>query len=137
MDDLPDKDENERAWLSAVGYSCLAYRHPQLSHWCGYVGLPEGHTAHGKDYDSIDVAVHGGLTYARGTAPNSRKPDGLWWIGFDCAHSGDLCPGVRRAISMVRSRGADMPDTEWPEEYRDINFVVAECESLAKQASEL
>jgi hypothetical protein len=122
--DLPDENEKERRWLSKVGYQCLAYRHPSLLHWCGYVGLPEGHASHGKGYDDIDANVHGGLTYARSHAPYC-EPDGCWWIGFDCAHAGDLTPGVGRLTGRESAFEGD--------QYRDINYVVAECESLASQ----
>ena len=35
-----------------------------LGSWCGYVGVRGNHPAAGKDYDDLDVLVHGGLTYA-------------------------------------------------------------------------
>lgn len=40
----------------------------------------------------LDLAVrcHGGLTYA-GNGWGAMQ-DGSWWLGFDCAHSGDLVP---------------------------------------------
>lgn len=58
-----------------------------LGHRCGYVGIPKGHVLYGKDYDAIDIDVHGGLTYA-GNGNYPVESD-LWWIGFDCAHIGD------------------------------------------------
>ena len=122
---LPDAGETERQWLSKAGYQCLAYRHPSLGHWCGYVGLPDGNPMHGKHYDAIDADVHGGLTYAYDHAPNG-KPDGRWWIGFDCAHAGDVVPGVSGIWHRYRDDGA----------YRDIDFVVAECERLARQMAD-
>ena len=60
----------------------------------GYVVIPKGHKLHGKDYDNIDVDVHGGLTFAA----NSDELDweelieedkGGYVVGFDCAHAGD------------------------------------------------
>jgi len=68
------------------GLKCLIRRHNTLGHLCGYVVLPEGHYAYEKDYDDIDVDVHGGLTYA-------NMEDGKWVVGFDCAHLGDYVPG--------------------------------------------
>ena len=59
-----------------------------IGHRCGYVGLPKGHKYEGKDYDEIDVEVHGGLTYAG--QGNKYPVDGdESWIGFDYAHCGD------------------------------------------------
>ena len=60
------------------------------THRCGYVGLPKGNKYVGYDYDDIDVDVHGGLTFAE----NSHNVDFAlndfpYYIGFDCAHSGD------------------------------------------------
>jgi hypothetical protein len=54
----------------------------------GYIGIPPEHPWFVKDYDSIEVNVHGGLTYSANRAPN-EKPDGFWWIGFDTCHGGD------------------------------------------------
>lgn len=54
----------------------------------GYIAVPPEHPWFGKDYDSIDADVHGGLTYGKDHAPN-QKPDGYWWIGFDTGHYQD------------------------------------------------
>lgn len=57
----PDK----RQWTDpATGLVCLIVRSPVTGALCGYVGIPSGHRCHGADYEAIDVAVHGGLTYA-------------------------------------------------------------------------
>lgn len=57
----------------------------------------------------VDLCVrcHGGLTYAdKGWwADDSRA---TWWFGFDCAHSGDLCP----------KHGAHSGDA-----YRDMDYA--------------
>jgi hypothetical protein len=56
-DNEPDRIEFEHA-----GFPCLITRQA-LGHLCGYVAVPPGHKAHGRDYDALDVSVHGGLTY--------------------------------------------------------------------------
>jgi hypothetical protein len=63
---------------------------PGMTHGyaCGYVGVPEGHPWYKKDYDDIDVDVHGGLTWSDDHVGNDA-PDGLWWVGFDTAHYND------------------------------------------------
>ena len=68
------------------GYRCVIVGQ-SLGHRCGYIGLPKGHPLHGKDYDEIDINVHGGLTYSdnSGTYPVENTGD-IWWIGFDCGH---------------------------------------------------
>ncbi len=132
------------------GLVCLAVRGPNGS-WCGYVGVPPGHPAHGQDYTTIesaaDLRVHGGLTFAdkcqthEGAqvchVPEPGEPDNVWWLGFDCAHSGDYSPaqvaGVAkgtRSILERAERGEDPPaglTLDWlraharPAEYSDPN----------------
>jgi hypothetical protein len=53
---------------------------------CAYVGVPSSHFAHGRDYDSLDIDVHGGLTY--GSTMSDHDPD-IFWFGFDAGHAGD------------------------------------------------
>lgn len=78
--------------------------------------------------DSLSITlcmrVHGGLTYAKNKEPYG-KPDGLWWFGFDCAHSGDLIPGMLEY-------GHNDTDI-----YRDQQYVVAEVQSLAAQLAKV
>jgi len=69
---------------------------------------------------SLAMRVHGSLTYAADHRPGF-EPDGLWWFGFDCAHAGDLCPGMLRYALI----GSDI--------YRTQSYVVAEVQSLAAQ----
>lgn len=58
------------------------------SYRCGYVGVQKGHPDYGKSYDDVDVDVHGGLTYGE------QGEDNFYWLGFDCAYSGDFIKGV-------------------------------------------
>lgn len=89
---------------------------------CGYVTVPKGHPSHGKSWDSLDVSVHGGVTYAR-----EHDKDG-WTIGFDCSHSGDAGhPEYEHGNRYRVGYG----------EYRDLAYVKAEVEELARQLSEL
>lgn len=71
------------------GFRCVVIG-TALGHRCGYVGLPRGHKYYGEDYDDIPVECHGGLTYGRDN-PNYpvANNEGLYWIGFDCAHCDD------------------------------------------------
>jgi hypothetical protein len=54
--------------------------------------------------------------------PLPGRPDSVWWLGFDCAHSGDFSPGYD---SFLNSRGYDV--------YRDREYVERECRKLAAQ----
>jgi hypothetical protein len=64
--------------------------------------IPEGNPLHGKNYDDIDVDVHGGLTLSqlvdeelietwgvKHGLPLSKEDIGSWMVGWDTAHFGD------------------------------------------------
>lgn len=134
-DDEPDKVQ----WPDPdTGLPCLAVRN-EGGHWCGYVGLPPGHPLHGKGYDDVDADVHGGLTFADECAdamredryvchvPGPGEPDHVWWLGFDCAHSGDYSPWKAKRAETEPIFAACY------ETYRTIDYVRRQCASLAKQ----
>ena len=137
--DEPDKEQ----WPDeTTGLACLIKRN-HFGALCGYVGIPEGHPWHGKDYDEIGADVHGGLTYADSCeegpedrtichVPAPGEPEPLWWLGFDCHHAWDIAPGMdalQREHGHAPIRFGDMS-------YRPIGYVKAECASLAAQAAE-
>lgn len=103
-------------WESC-GFSCLILRNP-MKVLLGYVGLPRGHRYFGVSYDDIDVDVHGGLTFSGHR--DEHGGEDIWWLGFDCAHAGDLVPDMRMSGT-----------------YRDIAYVRAEVERLAAQLAAL
>lgn len=118
----------------ATGLPCLIVRGP-VGGLCGYVGVLEGHPAYRKDYgwEGIDADVHGGLTFASACQPGAEdhsichipgegESDAVWWLGFDCGHSGDLMPGMPARYSF----GGDGT-------YRNIAYVKSEIASLATQ----
>lgn len=103
------------------GFRCEVRRMPEMGHWCGYVTVPAGHPWHGKHYDEIgDVDVHGGLTFG---APEEDGPGFVY--GFDCAHHGDIVPGVVGLMAGLGSRGGT---------YRTKEYTMAETRKLADQA---
>jgi len=119
------------------GYNCVVTRTvytdekaPRHFFLCGYIHIPKWHRLHGVDIYGEDTAadvdlvrdleVHGGVTYT-----GRRFDDGEWYIGFDCAHVGDLF--IDEEIFM-RS-----PDSR----YRDLEYVQEECRCLVKQLKEL
>lgn len=136
-----DSEPDKVQWKDkATGLPCLAVRHPTLGHWCGYVGVTAGHPAHRKEYgDAVvdSVEVHGGLTFAAGCShgtdpgkgichvPAPGEPDDVWWFGFDCAHLGDMSPGMGR-VSFDPSAF-----------YKHLPFVERECTELAAQIAAL
>ena len=138
---LWDGEPDQVQWCDeATGLPCLAKRHPRSGHWCGYVGVSDGHPAFGKDYNDVDVSVHGGLTFAdhcRGEPgkgichlPEAGEPDHIWWLGFDCHHYRDYSPQDK-----VRER--DRPEPLWMVDpdasYRTLNYVKNQCADLAEQ----
>lgn len=134
----PGPWQDEPDYLSwkdaATGLPCLIVRN-RFGALCGYVGVPVGHSAYGKDYDSVEVKVHGGLTYADKCreqichTPAAGEPDDVWWLGFDCAHYCDLSPGIH-AVLPPRLRDRE-------EIYRTVAFVQNECRELARQLAAL
>jgi hypothetical protein len=127
----PDRAE----WIDeSTQLPCLALRHPSSGHWCGYVAVMPSHPWFGKEYETPDVEVHGGLTFANHCqpaklgehrvchTPRKGEPDNVWWFGFDCAHCGDLSP-------LMRKFG---PPPRW-ETYKTLSYVRGQCASLAQQ----
>ena len=138
-----DRDEgpwagepDRKQWIDqATGLDCLIVRNTEAGNLCGYVGVPPGHPAHGKEYGHDDykffgaVEVHGGLTYSDKCAghichePEPGREHDIWWLGFDCGHHMDVIPAMR-------TRG------DWPDDYatyKDIGYVENECARLARQ----
>ena len=127
----PDHEE----FRSPTGRPCIIHRN-NLGAWCGYVGVTPTHPWHGKDYDGIDPypEVHGGLTYAgecQGPVCHVAQPgesDDVWWVGFDCIHSGDL------SLYDIAEGRRDGTRYGLPESYKTAEYVRAETLSLAEQA---
>jgi hypothetical protein len=140
-----DGEPDKRQWQDkATGLPCLIVRNPGGA-LCGYVGLSEGHPLYGKDESDCphDIDVHGGLTFADFCAdtndesrhvchkPSPEEPDHVWWLGFDCSHSGD----VRPADHCVR--GIGYGPSSLGESYKTIGYVTRQVESLARQLYEV
>jgi hypothetical protein len=106
-------------WIdSYTKYHCRVLRHEVSLHLCGYVRLPEGHSL--RDKDIVEVCgicrTHGGVTFAE-LWDKDNEAEG-YWIGFDCSHCDDYCPGRM--------------NTESPDQYRDLHYVMQEVRFLAK-----
>jgi hypothetical protein len=140
----PWHDEPDRVEFEHAGLTCLLVR--GVSSWCGYVAVPPGHPWHGKGYDDVRSLdengkstwpdVHGGLTYAdkcQGNVCHVAKPgesDDVWWLGFDCNHSGDLA-----AYNLPDLGGATFRDYgDSRSRYRDVEYTRREAMKLAEQA---
>jgi len=122
-DNEPDKEN----WIDPeTNYDCMIVRGP-LGGLCGYVGIPESNPFFERDYDDVPVHTHGGLTYGSfcsGDICHSNERYKTYWLGFDCAHSGDMIP------SRHMPRFGD-------EVYRNWAYVKNEVTDLARQLKAL
>lgn len=142
----PDRLE----WKTEAGLPALIIRQSHGGYLCGYVAVTDGHPCFGRDYMSSyepgpdgepdferrlhnpvdDLDVHGGITYGnacRGSichVPDPGESDNVWWLGFDCNHHGDKAPSYEVDSPWRSFRGGT---------YRDVEYVRAECEGLARQ----
>lgn len=141
----------------ATGLPCLIVRNDQVTGaLCGYVGVPPGHSLHGKRYDDAqDLEVHGGLNFADSCRPRQGdqgichlaepgEPDDIWWFGFHCSRVGDLSPKLDSMDSLLKTDPilkelhASMEALHIPgETYRDLDYVKAQVTSLAAQLAAL
>lgn len=131
-----------------TGLPCLIVRGPSGA-LCGYVGVSEGHPFFGVEYDNCEhdalytkeedgwerryPLAHGGLTFSDFCHPKEDPSKGIchtveegendrvWWLGFDCAHAGDLCPKYGHHYPIGG------------ETYKDIEYVRREVRDLAAQ----
>lgn len=134
-----DGEPDKAQWTDPeTGLPCLAVRHDRSGHWCGYVGVPGDHpilSAPATDWGDNavqELPCHGGVTYGpspcqedaeRGVCHLTSDPtdfEPAHWIGFDCAHSGDVSPGTRRYSAFRMG-----------ESYRPLAYVKRECAGLA------
>lgn len=131
--DKPWLDEpNQEEFVSST-YHCAIVRHPTMGHLCGYVAVQPGHPFWGKDYDSVDVEVHGGLTWAANTVIGIMHPaPDLWWFGFDCAHLFDLVPQLWEHEQPGGMFYGEFRTTD-KDTYRNWAYVRGEVEGLAAQ----
>lgn len=120
-------DEPNRQEFEHAGLKCLILRNPELLHLNGYVALPPGHPCYGKAYDDIDVEIHGGLTFAS-EGDGEMWEKGYWWVGFDCAHAGDLVPKMLEILEREA--------WEW-ETYRNFLYVRVKIKTLAEQLANI
>jgi hypothetical protein len=133
------------AWCGYVG---VAPGHPFHGVSYDQCRQPDGHTDDESTWcyehtPNGAVEVHGGLTFAafchesdKGegygichTPFPGREPE-VWWLGFDCAHLGDLSPydAVQRHHEPRAYWSHRQDDV-----YRDLSYVKAECATLAAQ----
>lgn len=117
--------EIEKSWVTKAGLPAVVIW-ANYSHRCGYVELTKDSIFYGmtNEYEvhvilqkSInDLDVHGGVTFF--DIPYWLDPlpeDSNFFVGFDCAHSGDA---TRYSTAGI---------------LRSLEYCMEECESLARQ----
>lgn len=138
---------------------CMILRN-RMGALCGYVAVPEGHPWFEVGYDDVRLPwvkdqgedwprVHGGLTFAdfchegKGDdaichTPAPGRPGHVWWLGFDCAHSGDVAPMADKALIDLGHpdlvEGMHAGPFGVPDIYKPVGYVVEQCQLLAVQA---
>jgi hypothetical protein len=134
----PDKVQ----FMTKAGLPGLVVRGP-MGAWCGYVGVTKEHPYFEKSYSELDLSVHGGLTFDGKCSGNEHgichlvnesEDDNVWWLGFDCAHSGDLSP----LYMAVVNRSPELQRfNQFKENYRNLEYVKEQVEVLAAQLVEV
>jgi len=123
-DELKDKikeegDYHEWIYTTHVGIEMMCYiNRTELGTLCGYVVIDDkDNDLFGKHYtDTSFIKVHGGITYS------DFDNDDNWVFGFDCAHIYDRIPAFDNDYFSKKI-------------YRDMEYVISECESLSDQLS--
>ena len=122
LEKLIEKEGDELQWDYTCGNGviihCSIHRNG-VKALCGYITLTKDSSLYGVGYDEININAHGGLTY------DGYDENENWVIGFDCSHYGDLTP-----YFLLNEDSFFVSGT-----YRDMQYVKAQCESMAEQAS--
>lgn len=129
----PDKEDFEYK-----GYKCHIKRSDVSGGLCGYVAVSKGSIFYDVDYDDIDLNVHGGVTFG-----GVDEVDGLYWIGFDCAHWLDYSPKsttvmelTNRLLQIEEKYPHFLQERDEKSTYKNIEFVRNQCRSMVDQLIE-
>jgi hypothetical protein len=118
-----ETEPDHKLWVEpTTKYKCEIKRNEITLSLCGYVTVPKKHHYYELSYQNVMANVHGGLTYSnKGT------------FGFDCAHGGDLTPGLLlRILESAKDPNEYAELTLTHDTYRTFDWVVKETEDLAK-----
>lgn len=147
------------------GYPCLIIRMQTTGHLCGYVGIPKERAATYAKNSYSDFAtnatgidVHGDITFfgSRDAFLEPEHQNKYIFMGFDCAHAGDLVPSLikfnkaMQKIEKAKERILGKPSflkkfalklksktgitlRKRIETYKDINFVKKQITRIIDQ----
>ncbi len=142
-------EANKVGWTDELtGRQCIILRQPNGT-LSGFVAVQVNHPLFGYAADAVpgtlNIAVHGGLTYAAtcesrqaeavsvchvppnrpGSSTNDMfEHSDLLWFGFDTDHHHDFVPKVQGGLDRQINHGRT---------YRDQGYVYRECIKLAAQ----
>jgi hypothetical protein len=121
------------------GYVGVVQGHPLFGMpYSALYGGDDGYDSYSEDqrrmFGEVDNASHGGITFTSYCAPNDKEHgichlvepgenDRVWWLGFDCGHSGDAHP----AYTLAGRIGGT---------YRTKDYVQGICRRMAKVLKE-
>jgi len=124
------EDSNVRKTFIYNNRPCVVVQHKNIGHYCGYTktklpSVSHEDTSYSGESDYVKlVEVHGGITYG-------KTDDG--WVGFDCAHSRDVCWDEDELVSSeITNKYRDEHTIDWR-----VEDVVDELKSLSDQLSAL
>lgn len=102
------------------------------THPTAYIRIPEGYKEYKKDYDDIDLQVHGGLTYASNYLwiSKTQKIEG-WFVGWDYGHFGDYAGYEEMFPTELRTVGKKWTTEEIFKEVKEA------CYQLVKGADNI
>ena len=151
----PDKVQ----WVDPLtNLDCLAVR--ASSHWCGYVGVPEGHPLFKRSYSAClahpqcgdddgycydhtpqaKLEVHGGITFSGACQPLKDPAEGICHVPepgrpevWWFGFDCAHCDDYRPSTSFESYEIALKYPLAHQGEYRDLSYVQEEVRSLAKQ----
>lgn len=131
-----DGEPDEHSWVYN-DYRCIAAR-SLMGYWTAAVRVPGGHPLHGveqiegNECDIDELDVHRGVDFA------SQDSKGDFWIGFSCNHLYDYMPQVMASLREVQLPADNLLWGICPiENYRTLQYVMADCEALVDQLKEL
>jgi len=93
------KSRKDKKEMKYKGITYLIKQNPRMGFYLAYIKLPTESKLTKKDYDDIDLDVHGGLTFKETFTGKETPEDNWWgftkgtWIGWDYGHAGDFIYG--------------------------------------------
>lgn len=103
---------------------CAMIRSPFMGFWCGYVGVTRADGLHGVGYNCVNPGTPYFTEEITFSDHHHSLTPGVWYFGFDCAHSRDLIP----------NHTVPFPST-WETEYPTAEDVRYRTERFAYEIS--